>query len=333
MKQKLCVIGEALIDFIPQRKGCDLKDVEGFSRVAGGAPANVAGAVAKLGVPAMVLTQLGKDAFGDHIIESLKESGIDTSHILQTSAYDTSLSFVSLREDGNRDFKFYRRTAADLQYGPENIHEHLLDDCGLVHFCSVSLVDSPMKQAHRALLELALKKGVLISFDPNLRFSLWDDAEALKQTVHEFLPYADILKLSDEELEFITGKNDIEEALPFLFSHRCKCVVYTQGKDGATLYRRNDHISAKGHQVQVVDTTGAGDSFIGAFLYCLLTEESDDLEAIPLERMKHHLEFANLYAAHTTTMAGALAAMADQEQLREFQHALYDDDDDSSLYL
>ena len=161
MKQKLCVIGEALIDFIPQRKGCDLKDVEGFSRVAGGAPANVAGAVAKLGVPAMVLTQLGKDAFGDHIIESLKESGIDTSHILQTSAYDTSLSFVSLREDGNRDFKFYRRTAADLQSGPENIHEHLLDDCGLVHFCSVSLVDSPMKQAHRALLELALKKGVL----------------------------------------------------------------------------------------------------------------------------------------------------------------------------
>ena len=121
--------------------------------------------------------------------------------------------------------------------------------------------------------------------------------------------------------------------LPFLFSHRCKCVVYTQGKDGATLYRRNDHISAKGHQVQVVDTTGAGDSFIGAFLYCLLTEESDDLEAIPLERMKHHLEFANLYAAHTTTMAGALAAMADQEQLREFHHALYDDDDDSSLYL
>ena len=139
-----------------RRKGCDLKDVEGFSRVAGGAPANVAGAVAKLGVPAMVLTQLGKDAFGDHIIESLKESGIDTSHILQTSAYDTSLSFVSLREDGNRDFKFYRRTAADLQYGPENIHEHLLDDCGLVHFCSVSLVDSPMKQAHRALLELCL---------------------------------------------------------------------------------------------------------------------------------------------------------------------------------
>ena len=327
MKQKLCVIGEALIDFIPQRKGCSLQDVESFSRVAGGAPANVAGAVAKLGIPAMVLTQLGKDAFGDHIIESLKNSGIDTSHILQSTEYDTSLSFVSLREDGNRDFQFYRRTAADLQYGPENITEDLLDDCGMVHFCSVSLVDSPMKEAHRALLELAMKKGVLISFDPNLRFALWNDPDALYQTIHEFLPYADILKLSDEELTFITGKQTIEEALPMLFAHRCKCIIYTQGKDGATLYRRNDHTSAKGHQVRVVDTTGAGDSFIGAFLYCLLKEKIDDLENTPIESMEHFLKFANLYAAHTTTMAGALAAMADQEQLRAFQTTLENDDE------
>lgn len=328
MKQKLCVIGEALIDFIPQCKGCSLQDVEGFTRVTGGAPANVAGAVAKMGVPAMVLTQLGKDAFGDHIIASLKESGIDTSHILQSDQYDTSLSFVSLREDGNRDFKFYRRTAADLQYGPENITEDLLDDCGMVHFCSVSLVESPMKQAHRALLELAKQKGVLVSFDPNLRFSLWDDKDALYRTVHEFLPYADILKLSDEELEFITGEKDIENALPALFAYGCKCIVYTQGKDGATLYRRNDSISAKGHQVHVVDTTGAGDSFIGAFLYCLLKENISDLESVSLELLKHHLEFANLYAAHTTTMAGALAAMADPVQLREFKLTLAADDDE-----
>ena len=328
MKQKLCVIGEALIDFIPQRKGCSLQEVEGFTRVAGGAPANVAGAVAKMGVPAMVLTQLGKDAFGDHIIASLKESGIDTSHILQSDQYDTSLSFVSLREEGNRDFKFYRRTAADLQYGPENITEDLLDDCGMVHFCSVSLVESPMKQAHRALLELAKQKGVLVSFDPNLRFSLWDDKDALYRTVHEFLPYADILKLSDEELEFITGEKDIKNALPSLFAYGCKCIVYTQGKDGATLYRRNDSISAKGHQVHVVDTTGAGDSFIGAFLYCLLKENISDLENVSLELLKHHLEFANLYAAHTTTMAGALAAMADPVQLREFKLTLAADDDE-----
>ena len=209
----------------------------------------------------------------------------------------------------------------------ENITDDILDDCGMVHFCSVSLVDSPMKEAHRALLELALKKHVWISFDPNLRLSLWDDHEALYQTIHEFLPYADILKLSDEELSFITGKHQIEEALPMLFAHRCKCVIYTKGKDGATLYRRNEQISAKGHQVQVIDTTGAGDSFIGAFLYCLLKEGIDDFDQISSESMKHHLEFANLYAAHTTTLAGALAAMANHEQLRAFQHMLEDDED------
>ena len=185
-----------------------------------------------------------------------------------------------------------------------------------------------MKQAHRALLELAKQKGVLVSFDPNLRFSLWDDKDALYRTVHEFLPYADILKLSDEELEFITGEKDIKNALPSLFAYGCKCIVYTQGKDGATLYRRNDSISAKGHQVHVVDTTGAGDSFIGAFLYCLLKENISDLENVSLELLKHHLEFANLYAAHTTTMAGALAAMADPVQLREFKLTLATDDDE-----
>ncbi len=334
MKQKLCVIGEALIDFIPQRKGCALKDVEGFTRVAGGAPANVAGAAARLGVPAMVLTQLGADAFGDYIIQSLKGSGIDTSHILQTKEHDTSLSFVSLREDGNRDFKFYRRTAADLQYSPDNITEDILDDCGMVHFCSVSLVDSPMKEAHRKLLDLATEKGILISFDPNLRLSLWNDDEALKRAVLEFLPYADILKLSDEELEFITGCTDIEAALPELLQGRCRYIIYTQGKEGASLYRKGERIVSKGHQVDVVDTTGAGDSFIGAgdsfigaFLYCLLKEGNGNLEEISSEQLKNHLDFANLYAAHTTTIAGALDAMADQQELAEFRDSLQLDND------
>ena len=123
-------------------------------------------------------------------------------------------------------------------------------------------------------------------------------------------------------------EKDIKNALPSLFAYGCKCIVYTQGKDGATLYRRNDSISSKGHQVHVVDTTGAGDSFIGAFLYCLLKENISDLENVSLELLKHHLEFANLYAAHTTTMAGALAAMADPVQLREFKLTLAADDDE-----
>ena len=203
----------------------------------------------------------------------------------------------------------------------------------MVHFCSVSLMDSPMKEAHRKLLDLATRKGVLISFDPNLRFSLWDDEEALRNAVLEFLPYADILKLSDEELEFITGRTDIEAAMPQLLQGRCRYIIYTQGKEGASLYRKGECITSKGHRVDVVDTTGAGDSFIGAFLYCLLKEGNGDLEEISCGQLQNHLDFANLYAAHTTTIAGALAAMADQQELEAFRHSLeldddFDDDDD-----
>ena len=125
----LCVIGEALIDFVSDVKGLALKDVPSFHRAAGGAPANVAGAVSKMGLPAKVLTKLGEDAFGDYIVETLQESGIDTSAILRDREYETSLAFVSLREDGNRDFAFYRKNSADLHLTEEEIPENILDDC------------------------------------------------------------------------------------------------------------------------------------------------------------------------------------------------------------
>ena len=158
MKNKLCGIGEALIDFIPEVKGQRLKDVPSFKRVAGGAPANVVGAVTKLGIPSKFLTKLGDDPFGDYIVEVLDEA-----------------AFVSLASDGNRDFKFYRKNSADLRYSVEDIPADILNDCGMIHFCSVDLVESPMKEAHKKLIDMAIAQNVKVSFDPNLRFSLWDD--------------------------------------------------------------------------------------------------------------------------------------------------------------
>ena len=315
--KRLVAIGEALIDFIPNKKGQRLKDVESFRRVAGGAPANVAGAVAKLGGQATFLTALGQDAFGDYIIESLKESNIHTDAITRLHDYDTSLAFVSLADDGNRDFKFYRRTAADLQFSPENIPHDILNNAGFIHFCSVDLVESPMKQAHKKLIDMALQNNVYVSFDPNLRLSLWDDHEALKQTVNEFLPLAHVVKISDEELEFITGYTSIEEALPTLIQGNTEMVIYTKGKDGASLYRKDEHIFVEGNTVDVVDTTGAGDSFIGSFLYYILKEDTD-LSTISSETLKSCLYHANAYAACTTTREGALASMANQEEFQTF---------------
>lgn len=322
MSRKLCGIGEALIDFIPEVKGQRLKDVPSFTRVAGGAPANVVGAVTKLGIPSKFLTKLGDDPFGDYIVEVLDQAGIDTSQIKRDKEAETALAFVSLASDGNRDFKFYRKNSADLRYSVYDIEQDVLDDCGMIHFCSVDLVKSPMKEAHKKLIDLANGKDVLVSFDPNLRFSLWDDLQELKETVNEFLPFADIIKISDEELEFITGHTDIKEAVSDLLNGRTKYVIYTKGKDGAEIYTKNGMTEAPGYTIEVRDTTGAGDSFIGAFLYQLLRDDVTDLEAVDFDTLRSYLDYANAYAAYTTTKEGALAAMATAEELEAFRNSL-----------
>lgn len=318
MRKKLCAIGEAILDFIPEEKGCRLKDVVSFKRVAGGAPANVAGAVAKLGGQSKFITKLGKDAFGDHILECLERCAVDTSAIVRSNEGDTSLAFVSLAADGNRDFMFYRRSCADKLLSPQDIKEDALEDCGILHFCSVSLIEAPIKYAHKKLIDMAIKKNILISFDPNLRLSLWEDEEALRASVKEFIPYADILKIADEELEFITGCTTIEDALPHLMVGRVKLIIYTMGKDGATAYVGNTSIHVDGFPVEVKDTTGAGDSFIGAFLYELLKYEHFDISLITPKQYAKYLRFANGYGAYTTTQAGALDAMATRSQIDEF---------------
>ena len=319
MKNRLCGIGEALIDFIPDVKGQRLKDVPSFTRVAGGAPANVIGAVTKLGIPSKMLTKLGDDPFGDYIIDVLNEAGIDTSNIERDQEGETALAFVSLAADGNRDFKFYRKNSADLRYSVDDIPDDILDDCGMIHFCSVDLVESPMKEAHKKLIDMAIEKGVKVSFDPNLRFSLWDDLDALKKTVNDFIPYADIIKISDEELEFITGKTDIKDAVPELLSAgRGKYVIYTKGADGAEIYTKDGMVEAPGYSIEVRDTTGAGDSFIGAFLFCILRDEVEDLNSVSKDKLYEYLDFANAYAANTSTKEGALAAMAAMDEIQEW---------------
>ncbi len=154
---KVITIGEALIDFIPNKKGCMLKDVIGFERVAGGAPANVAASVAKLSGNAYFISQLGEDAFGDHIIDVLRDANVNTDYIMRTNKANTGLAFVSLKEDGNRDFSFYRNPSADLLLEDNMLEENWFENCGILHFCSVDLVESPMKYTQKKLLSMQVK--------------------------------------------------------------------------------------------------------------------------------------------------------------------------------
>ena len=248
-------IGEALIDMIPSRVGCTFDEVPSFSPRTGGAPANVCAAFARLGGASSFLTQLGDDPFGHKIARELEACGIDLSHLVFTDKANTALAFVSLEEDGNRTFSFYRKPSADLLYAPEQIDLAWFRDAFALHFCSVSLVDSPMRHAHLAAIGAAREAGAIVSFDPNLRFPLWPDREMLRQTVLQFLPLSNILKVSDEELEFLTGTADIEAALPQLFAGDVQLVLYTCGSKGAYAYTRAAHAFAPCQKVRAVDST------------------------------------------------------------------------------
>ena len=308
MLSKLISIGEVLVDFIPIQKDTKLKDVLSYERMAGGAPANVAACVSKLGGESIVLSKLGTDAFGDFLIQELKDCKIDTTEILRTNEAKTGLAFVSLDNNGNRDFSFYRNPSADMLLNELDINENLFSNSDILHFCSISLIDAPIKKAHKIALQYAIKHNCIISFDPNIRLPLWNNPNDLKSTILEFMPYAHILKISDDELEFITGTKNIEDALTKLFIGNVQLVLLTKGKNGCELHSPKGLVTHPGFKVQAKDTTGAGDGFIGAFLFQLLQNKRDivnllDTDFYPL------LEFANAVGAIVASKKGAMKSM------------------------
>lgn len=314
---KLYSIGEVLIDFIPLQKGAALKDVMAFERAPGGAPANVAAAVAKYGQEASMISKLGIDAFGDFLVEQLKAAGVQTDKILRTKEANTALAFVSLKENGERDFSFYRNPSADLLFHEDEIRPEWFGEGDILHFCSVDLVESPMKQAHKRAISLMKKSGGLVSFDPNVRLPLWNQAEDCRAAILEFLPSADIVKISDEELEFITGIGEVETAVLSLFTGNVQAVVFTKGAAGADLYIKGSKWESQGYSVDAEDTTGAGDAFIGGFLFKLLEAKANPGNLVNILKEQHEdiLTFANASGALTTTGKGAISALPEKTQI------------------
>ena len=315
--KKVIAIGEALIDFIPHEKGRALNNVENFLRVPGGAPLNVAAAVAKLGGKSQMLTKLGQDGFGDAILNEVKPLGVDVSRISRTKEANTALAFVSLREDGERDFSFYRNPSADMLLSAEEICVEDFNEKDILHFCSVSLIDAPIKEAHRRAIEIAKEKGCLISFDPNVRLPLWKNPEDCRKAILEFLPLSNIVKISDEELEFITGTKDEKEALDSLLTGDVKVIIYTKGTNGAEFITKERVIFSPSFKVSAQDTTGAGDSFIGSLLYQVAEGEYslEELVTLSEEKVQEILTFSNATAALTVCKKGAIGALPLKEEV------------------
>ncbi len=316
MMKHLVSIGELLIDFLPNQSGRSLAKVDSFTKMAGGAPANVCAAFAKLSGKAYFMGQVGQDGFGDFLIKTLQDANVDTSYIKQTQDAKTALAFVSLTENGERDFIFYRNPSADQLFSESDIHVEILEQ-SILHFCSVSLLGYPISKTHEVMIHEAKKRNAIISFDPNIRRALSSDDVFYQSVILKYLQYADIVKISDDELSFITGKDVEQEAITFLQKYNIPILIITRGKNGVDLIINDMVIHEDGLSVEVIDTTGAGDAWIGSFLYQLAAHEN--IKNISIDTMRKYLKFSNIFAALTTTRFGAIDAMPTKQEMDTYR--------------
>jgi len=309
-------LGELLIDFTPV--GNRLGDRSHFEQNPGGAPANVLACLARFGKKVGFIGKVGQDAFGDYLAHTLQEHHIDASGLVRDPHVHTTLAFVHLDEHGDRSFTFYRSPGADMRLSVQEIDLNQIVASRILHFGSISMTDEPARSATLAAIEHARSHGVLVSYDPNLRIPLWDSLDGAKEMMRLGLQYASVVKLSQEELAFITGIQDCEEGTRYIYEkYGTALILVTLGKQGCFYRCREETGSKLGYPVHPVDTTGAGDAYLGAMLYRILCREGG-IERITLEELDEYCNFANAVGAIVTTKSGAMGSIPDRDEVELF---------------
>jgi fructokinase len=307
MKKILC-IGEALIDMICVDKGSSLSDGNNFLKKAGGAPTNVAAAVAALGGQVELAAKVGVDPFGKHLIDVMQSFGVSTKWMLQDEHYFTTFAFVSLMESGERDFYFNR--GADGQLSRQEVEGIDLNEFSIVHFGSATgFLPGPLQAAYAGLMQKALQQNIFISFDPNYRHLLIknDTQNFIDQSLN-FVESCHFFKVSDEEAMLLTGRPTLEDAVHALFQKTNAVFAITLGKDGTMLGINNKTIIVPSIAVKPVDTTGAGDAFVGAVLYQLSDKSLDEIKSLAETEWTSIVHNANKAGARTCEYMGAMEA-------------------------
>ncbi len=272
IKTDITALGELLIDFTPA--GISQQGMRLFEQNPGGAPANLLAAAAKLGMKTAFIGKVGKDMHGDFLKETLIRAGINTDNLIQDEKYFTTLAFVSLKENGEREFAFARKPGADTNLCMKEIDPEILENTRVFHVGSLSLTDDPSRTATYEAINIARNSGAVISYDPNYRAALWNDPETAQLRMQSLIPCVDMMKISDEETALLTPYQDPEEAIQYLLRQGVRLVAVTLGRDGALIGNENGIVKAEGFSSHAVDTTGAGDSFWGGFLASYLREET-----------------------------------------------------------
>lgn len=304
-------MGEMLIDFTlngQSEQGNNL-----FEACPGGAPCNVLAMLNKLGRKTAFIGKVGEDQFGRLLKGTIDELGIETKGLILDKEIHTTLAFVHTFPDGDREFSFYRKPGADMMLTEEEVDYDLIRQSRIFHFGTLSMTDEPVRSATKKALEVAKEAGCLITFDPNLRPPLWNSLDDAKKQMEYGFQYCDMLKISDNEIQFVSGKEDYDEGIRYLQDkYNIPLIFLTMGKDGSRAYYKDMRVERKGFQVKAIETTGAGDTFCGCSIHGLLTH---GLEGLTEEILGDMLTYANAGAALITMKKGAIRSMPEPENI------------------
>lgn len=309
---QLLSMGELLIDFTPTGTTEDGRML--FARNPGGAPANVAVQALRVGVSAGFLGRVGKDMFGDFLVGTLEDCGVETQGLTQDPDYATTLAFVQLNDQGDRDFSFYRNPGADTRLVAGEKEKALVDQCGLLCFGSLLLTAEPSRSAVRELVAYAKSKGKITAYDPNWRPPLWPSVEEGVERMRSLIGLADIMKVSDEELALLTGEPDLEAGARQLLGQGVSIVVVTMGAKGCGVFTSGYTLRKNTYDTKVKDTTGSGDSFFGALL-AQVVKSGKKPEDLTEGELAEFVDFANAAGATCATKMGAIPALPDTEAI------------------
>ncbi|KAI3519339.1 hypothetical protein L1887_08369 [Cichorium endivia] len=308
--------GEMLIDFVPTINGLALAEAPAFKKAPGGAPANVAVGIARLGGSSAFIGKVGEDEFGYMLANILKQNNVNNEGMRFDPGACTALAFVTLKKNGEREFMFYRNPSADMLLEESELDLDLIKKAKIFHYGSISLITEPCKSAHIAATKVAKDAGVLLSYDPNLRLPLWPSAESAREGILSIWDTADIIKISEEEIEFLTNGEDPydDNVVRKLYHKNLKLLLVTEGPDGCRYYTKEFSGKVKGLKVDPVDTTGAGDAFVAG----VLSKLAEDLSLLQDEkRLREALSFANACGAITVTERGAIPALPTREAVMD----------------
>lgn len=304
-------MGEMLIDFT--QNGQSGQGNQLFEACPGGAPCNVLAMLNKLGRKTAFIGKVGDDQFGRLLKRTIEDLGVESRGLILDQDIHTTLAFVHTLSDGDREFSFYRKPGADMMLMKEEVDYDLIRQSKIFHFGTLSMTDEPARTATEKALETAREEGCLITFDPNLRPPLWSSMEDAKKQTEFGFGYCDILKISDNEIQFVSGMEDYDDGIRYLQKkYQIPLIFLTMGKEGSRAYYRNLRVERPGFSVKSVETTGAGDTFFGCAIHGVLEYGLDKLNE---QKLGQILTYANGGAALITTKKGAICSMPETEDI------------------